>query len=279
MTMNFDLLRRFFRETPFQPATSLWRAVEIDVVLSRPFPPGRGMDLGCGDGKLMKTITDHVGRRELVGVDIDPLETGQARALGIYDTIHTTSGGRIPEPEASFDFVFSNSVLEHIDTIGDVLDEVSRVLKPGGRFVFTVPSEYFHACLTGPWLPATSRSAYLDEIDRRCAHKRYWSVELWEQELARRGMAVSEHVEYLSASEVRRWENISRLTAGVLYLVFGKRRQPIDIQRSLGLRKSKSSVPNALAGMASKMLAIGLNRPSPSTGPFGCVLVESVKLA
>jgi SAM-dependent methyltransferase len=277
MTMNLDLLRRFFKETPFQPATSLWRAVEIDVVLSRPFPLGRGMDLGCGDGKLMKTIIDHVGRRELVGVDIDPLETGQASALGIYDTIHTTSGSRIPEPEKSFDFVFSNSVLEHIDTIEDVLDEVARVLKPGGKFVFTVPSEYFHACLRGPWLSTTSRSEYLEEIDRRCAHKRYWSIDLWEQELGRRGLMVSDRVEYLTAKEARRWENISRLTAGILYLVFRRRRQPIEIQRRLGLRKSMSSFPNALAGVASRTLAVGLNGGSQSTGPFGCVLVESIK--
>lgn len=277
MTMNLDLLRRFSKETPFQPATSLWRAIEIDVVLSRPFPLGRGIDLGCGDGKLMKTITDHVGQRELVGVDIDPLETSQAKTLGIYQEIHTTSGSRIPEPERSFDFVFSNSVLEHIDTIEDVLDEVSRLLKPGGKFLFTVPSQHFHECLLGPWLPIKNRSDYLEEIDRRCAHKRYWSLQRWEQELSCRGMKVNDSVEYLTKKEVRRWENLSRLTSGVLYLAFRRRRPPIEIQRCLGLRKTTSSFPNPFAKLLSRALAIGLNGAAQPRGPFGCVLVESIK--
>ena len=226
----------------------------------------------------MKTITDHVGRRELVGVDIDPLETGQAGALGIYDTIHTTSGGRIPEPEASFDFVFSNSVPEHIDTIGDVLDEVSRVL--AGRQIRVHRAERVFPCLPERPVAAGGEPLHLPGRDRSPLRAQ---ALLERRALATgagpQGLRVSDHVEYLSAKEVRRWETISRLTAGVLYLVFGKRRQPIDIQRSLGLRKAKSSVPNALAGMASRMLAIGLNRSSPSTGPFGCVLVESVKIA
>ncbi len=118
MSVNKVLLKRFIQHYPFQPATGFWRAVEIEQVISREFPQGLGLDLGCGDGKLTKIIIDEVGKRELVGIDIDPKETEQAKELGIYRRIHTVPGDTIPESNATFDFAFSNSVLEHKDING-----------------------------------------------------------------------------------------------------------------------------------------------------------------
>jgi SAM-dependent methyltransferase len=266
------LFARLMMAAPFQPATNLWRAIEIGVLQPAHFPEGRGLDLGCGDGRLARIVFDRVGSRRLVGLDPDPLETSAAVASGVYERVHTAPGDHIPEPDAAFQFVFSNSVLEHIPSLEPVLGEVARVLAPGGRFVFTVPADGFHAALSGPWWPGVSRQRYLDTIDRRCAHVRYWSAAEWRQALGAHGMNVVHTQEYLAGSQLRRWENLSRLTAGVLFVLSGQRRHPIAIQRALGLRGPR--LPESLARAAARFLALGT---AASEGRGTCLLVIAEK--
>ena len=71
------------------------------------------------------------------------------------------------------------------------------------------------------------RAEYLEVIDRRCAHVRYWSEAEWRSGLARHGIEITRAVPYLSAAETQRWETLSRFTAGILYALAGGRLQPI----------------------------------------------------
>lgn len=278
MTLQRRLLRRLVSENPFQPATSWWRAIELAVVVEHGMPRGTGLDLGCGDGKLMRILLEAAqASPELVGVDIDPLETRDAAASGVYRRVHTTPGAAIPEPDAGFDFAFSNSVLEHIDELDPVMAEVARVLRPGGAFVFTVPSDGFHGCLAGPLLPWVARSRYLASIDRRCLHRRYWGEAEWRACLARSGMELSRAVPYLTAAQVRRWETLSRFTAGILYGLTGERLQPIDIQRALRVRRRGVRLPDWMA--APLGAAVGAGVRGEADGRFGCLLVEARKRA
>jgi SAM-dependent methyltransferase len=224
---------------------------------------------------LTRIILEEVGPRDLVGIDPDPAEVGQARQLGIYSDVHVAGGERVPEPDGSFDWVLSNSVLEHIDHIEPVLSEVARVLRGGGQLLITVPGPDFHACMRGPLLPVISRSAYLDRLDQRLAHRRYWGPADWGSALAPHGMRVIDAVDYLNATEARRWEAISRFTAGVLYTLAARRRQPIEIQRQLGLRKPGRRMPHVLAASLAALLAAGLNGEKP--GRRACFMIAAVK--
>jgi ubiquinone/menaquinone biosynthesis C-methylase UbiE len=278
MSVNQTLLKRFIRDYPFQPATGFWRSIEIGQVISYPFPEGFGLDLGCGDGKLTQIILEGVGHRELVGVDIDPKETAQAEQLRIYQHIHTTPADKIPEADETFDFAFSNSVLEHIDNIEDVLAETARLLKRGGIFLFTVPGDKLHQCLRGPLLPWVSRQTYLKELDDRCAHKRYWSIEDWRKNLAINNLEIEQVNEYLSQSEVQRWETIARFTSGILYVLFGKKKHPIEIQRTLGLRKAETRLPSFLASLLASIFQINLKHSKSSTQRLnGCLMIQARK--
>lgn len=276
MTIRRALLRHLLSENPFQPATSWWRAIELAVVIDRGLPQGTGLDLGCGDGKLMRILVDAHGRvPTLVGIDIDPLETRDAMASGVYQRVHTAAGDRLPEPDASFDFAFSNSVLEHIDELDPVMAEVARVLRPGGAFLFTVPAAGFHGCLAGPLFPWGDRQRYLNGIDRRCAHRRYWGEAEWRACLGRQGMNVVRADPYLTATEVRRWETLSRFTAGILYTLAGERMQPIEIQRALRLRRRGLRLPAWIAAALGAAISSGV--PRDTSGRFGCLLVEARK--
>jgi SAM-dependent methyltransferase len=276
MSLRRDLLRTLLRENPFQPATSWWRAVELEVVCRHGLPAGAGLDLGCGDGKLMRILLDAAHTApSLVGVDIDPLETRDALDSGVYRRVHTTPADRIPEPDASFDFVYSNSVLEHIDDIEPVIEEVSRLLRPQGTFLFTVPAAGFHDCLSGPLLPWRDRERYLNAVDRRCAHRRYWDEPQWHECLQRHGIEPVRSVEYLNAREVQRWETLSRFTAGILYGIAGQRMQPIEIQRALRLRRRGLRLPAWACVAFAAAIAAGVG----DDGRFGCLLIEARKLA
>ena len=270
------LLCSLLRENPFQPATSWWRAIELAVVIDHGLPRGVGLDLGCGDGKLMRILIGAAqASPSLVGVDIDPLETRDAAASGVYRRVHTTRGDRIPEPDASFDFVFSNSVLEHIEDIEPVIGEVRRILRPGGTLLFTVPGAEFHECLAGPLLPRADRQRYLQKVDRRCAHRRYWSESQWRACLGHHGIDAVCVVPYLTAPEVRRWETLSRFTAGMLYAVVGERIQPIDIQRALHIRRRDIRLPVWAAATLASAICSGVK--AQDSGHFGCLLIEARK--
>jgi SAM-dependent methyltransferase len=279
MTSSGTLLAELVRENPFQPATSWWRAIELAVVIGHGLPRGAGLDLGCGDGKLMRIVLEAAGARpaSLVGVDIDPLETRDAAASGVYQRVHTVPGSQVPEPDASFDFVFSNSVLEHIDDLEPVMAEMARVLRPGGVFVFTVPSDGFHACLAGPLLPWIDRARYLDVVDRRCYHRRYWGEARWRACLGRCGLDVTHAVPYLTAPQMQRWETLSRFTGGLLYSLAGGRAQPIEIQRAMRLRRRGLRLPAWAAKPLAAAIPAGVG--SPRDQRTGCLLIEARKRA
>lgn len=276
------LLRELMSTAPFQPATNLWRAVELDTVQRHGLPRGRGLDLGCGDGKLTQVIVDALaddaGSRRWVGVDIDPAETTLAQQTGLYEDVHTGSAAGIPQADCSFDFVFSNSVLEHVGPIDEVLHEAARLLRPGGRFVCTVPGPEFHACLAGPAFGG-DRKAYEQEVDIRCAHLRYWSADEWRSHLGAVGLKLETCTGYLSQRQVQRWERLSALTGGLAYRLFGRSERPIEIQRRLRLRSQRLELAGRLLAASSPLLALHCPLDADDASPrHGCLLLDAVKI-
>jgi ubiquinone/menaquinone biosynthesis C-methylase UbiE len=278
-TMDQNLLVQFLSEYAFQPATALWRAIELPALVDLGIPMGRGIDLGCGEGKLTAMLLGCIGNRDLVGIDTDPQEVEEARRRQIYAALHVCDAAQIPEPDASFDFAISNSVLEHIPELDPVLAEMARVLRPNGVFLITVPQAHFHAQLRGPLVPGVRRTDYEARLDKRLAHLRYPSSAAWQQMLDRHGFTTEAVEFYLDRSQVRRWEMISRLTAGALSALSGGRVHPIALQRRLGFRQiqNRSVLPRALASMLATVVTCGLGRSSTDLTEenTGCVAIRS----
>ncbi len=277
MAVSRWLLQRFLQIWPYQPATALWRAIEVGHILSRPFPCGFGLDIGCGDGELTKLLIEAAGGREMVGIDLDHNEITMAQATGVYKCVHCASAAAIPEAERSFDFVFSNSVLEHIEDIEAAIGEIARVLRPGGVFLFTVPAKGFHDCLAGPCGRRVSRREYLKDLDRRLVHKRYWSVEECQAVLSRFNLEIVYSSQYLTQSEVRRWEFISNATAGILFALWGKEKSAFEIVHQLGLRQTRQRFPAILARPLAEVIAAGLpeTQEEKKTELYACLMVEA----
>jgi SAM-dependent methyltransferase len=281
LVLDKDLLAQFLSVYAFQPATAFWRAVELPALIDLGVPSGSGIDIGCGDGKLTAILVGRIGERELVGVDPDPKESAEAQRRNLYTVVHTSGADHIPEPDGRFDFAISNSVLEHIPELDMVLAETARVLRRGGIFCLTVPHSGFHAQLRGPILPGITRAQYEARLDSRLAHVRYPSAAEWQAILDRHGFTTEIATYYLDRRQVRRWEAISRCTAGVLHALLGGRMHPVAIQRSFGLRQFQNRValPRSIAAALSALITLGVP-PSQSDlveDTTGCVAIRCRK--
>lgn len=94
-------------------------------------PSERILDLGCGDGQLTARML--ASGLDVRGVDASATMVAAARARGV--TADEAGAEQLPYPDASFDAVFSNAALHWVRGQDEMMAEVHRVLKPGGRFV------------------------------------------------------------------------------------------------------------------------------------------------
>lgn len=127
---------------PHIPSLSHWRSWEYAAYQHFELN-GRVLDLGCGDGRYFRLIWP--GLAEVVGVDMNPYVAEQGRSSGVYRQVHVAPAHQVPEPDASFDHIFANCSLEHMDHLEAVLAEIHRCLKPGGTLLCSVVTDRFVA--------------------------------------------------------------------------------------------------------------------------------------
>jgi len=253
-----DILNKLAFGNIFQPATLFWRLFEIEALIQKTRMRGRILDLGCGDGRVSSTIfscAQHSRNKEgpntLIGIDPDVEDSAIARRSGFYEKVHTCSASAIPEGNGSFDFCFANSVIEHIPNIDEVLVEVGRVLKPNGKFIFTVPSMDFDGLMKTSrfWAKRFSggnSEEYSRMINVRLAHNRYYDHNKAEAMLRNVGLDIVQEELYFPESAVRMWESISNLTAGYVYRLFGSDLKPHAIQKKTGLLRLQYAIPRSV---------------------------------
>lgn len=133
--------------------------------------PRRGLTLevGCGTGGLLVAAARQ--GRAVVGVDVASRWLVVARRRlddhGLPVPILAADAGRLPWPDATFDAVAADSLLEHLDDPAAALREWRRVVRPGGTLVVWSPNRY--ALTTDPhlglwgvgWLPRRLVPRYL----------------------------------------------------------------------------------------------------------------------
>jgi 2-polyprenyl-3-methyl-5-hydroxy-6-metoxy-1,4-benzoquinol methylase len=94
------------------------------------------LDIGCGwEAKFLRSVEAYVSKGEGIDSRAPDLRTERlsTRRITLTDTL--------PYPNEAFDVVTMLAVLEHLSHPKAVVAEVSRILKPGGRLVLTVPSK------------------------------------------------------------------------------------------------------------------------------------------
>ncbi|QQS35701.1 MAG: methyltransferase domain-containing protein [Ignavibacteriales bacterium] len=94
------------------------------------------LNLGAGPTSIEENRKLKGKVKRYVGADIDPLVLGNSD----LDEAYVIENGVLPFNNATFDFVISDFVLEHIETPLIFLSEVHRVMKPNGSFFFRTPN-------------------------------------------------------------------------------------------------------------------------------------------
>lgn len=118
-----------------------WRDIPFDNFIDyRGIAEQRVLEIGVGTGIHAALLARHA--REYVGIDLTEYATSATmRRLDILKlpaTILRMDAEKLQFKDASFDFVWSWGVIHHSSNTRRVLEEVHRVLRPGGKFVAMV---------------------------------------------------------------------------------------------------------------------------------------------
>ncbi len=131
----------------FLTSHRVWLRANHKLVRHFPHEVARICDLGCGAGATVIAEAQACPTAEVTGVDISRKMIDRAeRAVGKCDKgvrerirLLTADAAHLPFEEATFDVVTGHSFLYLVPDRSDVLREVVRVLRPGGRAVFMEP--------------------------------------------------------------------------------------------------------------------------------------------
>ena len=124
--------------SPLEPDWLLQRFLIRDVRAALAEVRGQILDVGCGGRPYESFVSPGV---RYFGVDAQSTASSQPDVWG--------SAGKLPFRDGCFNSVLCTQVLEHVPDPGLVVQEIARVLRPGGRLILTAPQTW---CLhEAPW--------------------------------------------------------------------------------------------------------------------------------
>jgi SAM-dependent methyltransferase len=194
----------------------------------------RFLDCGCGAGEYVFALRDKYGT-DAWGIEY--LENKVRAAKANPDYGQYIKGGnleKLDEPDCAYDVALLNEVLEHVPNEGRALQEVRRVLKPGGKVIVFSPNRWFPFETHGvrwrrtgrqippavpfiPWVPLGVGQLFFD----------YWARNYWPHELRKLVRDAGFTIETLGYI----WQTFENISGS----------QPVWIQKSRPLFRSVAS--------------------------------------
>lgn len=173
------------------PKTGQGVVLSENITTIENMPGGtRILDIGCAEGHTLEYLRARFPDKfELLGVDLSVTRIQKAQLKNIFQAkFHTGDAQNLPVEDRSIGFVIASQVIEHVPDDGKLLQEVERVLVPGGKFqIDTVYKKrwawYMYRSPAGWALDPTHVREYtnIDElISRFPPHLKIDSVQLFE---------------------------------------------------------------------------------------------------
>jgi SAM-dependent methyltransferase len=147
-------------------------------------PPGLLLDVGCYDGQFISRVVDGGA---IIGMDVSHTALRAASARGVMG-VRAQIEAAVPFASESFATVVAAEVIEHVFDTQAVLNELGRVLRPGGWLALTTPNL---VALSGRAQLLLGRSPHNVEFDASSGtsgHIRYFTFDTLELLVRRAGL-------------------------------------------------------------------------------------------
>lgn len=205
----------------WKPMAAFYDVMELEAlapVLSPATPGGPVLDLGCSDGRFGRLVAEsHRGGQPLeVGLDWKIREVASAARGSAYGLAVAGRAEALPFPAGAFPAVVSFKTLDAVEDLPASLNEIHRVLRPGGILVLTVITDAFFRQLL---LPRALRRLGSEGLARvyegrvqarlKCNHR--LATADWHRKLERAGFVVEVRRTFLPPQAAAIW-NVLALT-------------------------------------------------------------------
>ena len=179
-----DLVARAFgnASATYDGASRLQQLMGDAMLDAWPYPDGQGglriLDLGCGTGWFTHQLAQRPAA-DITAVDLSP---GMIRAtqerVGAGVTCLVADAEALPCPDASFDVVFSNLMVQWCEAPDRVLAECRRLLRPGGRLMLSTLLDGTLVELARAWAQADPGQAHVNRFETESSLRRRVSQQL-----------------------------------------------------------------------------------------------------
>ncbi len=138
--MKLNWFEKMVMNSPIRPIYQRKEA-RLMLELGGDIKGSKVLEIGCGRGVGIEIIFDLFNPLYVEAFDFDPnqIRLAEQRLSGRYQSrikLYEGSATKIPSKDNQFDAVFDFGALHHIRDNSIALNEISRVLKPGGQFFF-----------------------------------------------------------------------------------------------------------------------------------------------
>lgn len=124
-THSYDISARLQRYTGKHLMSKLPNRTDLNIV-----------DLGCGTGFFTNILASKY--QQVIGVDLSKKMLNFAEARSTHDIQWIEADAyKLPFDNNSIDVIYSNLMIQWCNPLSDLLVEITRVLKPGGLFIFS----------------------------------------------------------------------------------------------------------------------------------------------
>lgn len=138
-------LRDFYENPAVPVASGDARSLRQARILAAALGPATArtatvLDIGCGDGTAAATAAPVLAGHRVIGVDWSQDALKRAHARLPYVVRGELSDGGLPFADGAADAVLFSEVVEHLVDPDSALDELRRILRPGGHLMLSTPN-------------------------------------------------------------------------------------------------------------------------------------------